>query len=159
MKATTDELIAAVEIEASPSTVWSLVTDVARLASWSPQVHRTVVLGNPLRQGTWFVNLNHKGLLHWPTSARVVRFEPHTDFAFRVTENFTVWSYRLEPIPGPGGALHTRLTHRRETPHGISPASMILTRLALGGQKTFSAQLQIGMEETLANIKTEAEAL
>ena len=159
MNSTPDELIAAVEIEASPSTVWSLVTDVARMASWSPQVVKTVVLGSPLRQGTWFLNVNHKGKLHWPTTARVTRFVPHTDFAFRTTENFTVWSFHLEPIPGPAGALHTRLTQKRETPNGISPASKILTRLALGGEKRFTAELQLGMEETLATIKTEAEAL
>lgn len=159
MNATTDELQAAVEIEASPATVWSLITDVARMASWSPQVVRTVVLGNPLREGTWFININHRGLLHWPTSARVVRFVPHTDFAFRVTENFTVWSFHLEPQAGPEGALHTRLTQRRETPNGVSVLSKGLTRVALGGQKAFTAELQEGMEETLARVKTEAEAL
>jgi uncharacterized protein YndB with AHSA1/START domain len=159
MNSTTDELIAAVEIEASPSTVWSLVTDVARMASWSPQVVKTVVLGSPLRQGTWFVSINHKGMLHWPTSARVTTFVPHTDFAFRITENFTVWSFHLEPVVGPGGALHCRLTQKRQTPHGISPLSKVLTRVALGGQPTFNAELQLGMEETLVRIKAEAEAL
>lgn len=150
--ATQAPLEATITIEAPPVRVWALVTDVARMSSWSPQVWRTVVLGGPLRLGTRFVNVNHKGWKHWPTSAKVVRFEPHRDFAFRIVENRTIWSYTLEEVPG-----GTRVTHRRETPDGVAPISNTLVGLALGGQKPFLADLRAGMRQTLEGIKAEAE--
>lgn len=147
------ELAAEIEIDAPPATVWALVTDVARMAEWSPQVVRSFVLGGPVRQGTTFVNLNRRGPLFWPTRAKVVRFTPHRDFAFRIAENWTVWSFELEPTPSGG----TRVTQRRETPRGISGLSTGLTRIAFGGQETFTGELADGMRQTLARVKAEAE--
>jgi uncharacterized protein YndB with AHSA1/START domain len=151
--ATGSDLEATTTVAASPAQVWALVTDVARMAEWSPQVVRTVVLGGPVRRGTRFLNLNHQGWKHWPTSAKVVRFEPHRDFAFRITENRTVWSFQLEPTDD-GGTL---VTHRRETPEGISLVSRALTAAALGGQEPFRTELLEGMRRTLARVKAELE--
>ena len=147
------ELEESVEVAASPERVWSLVTDLPRMAAWSPQVVKTIVLGHPVRRGTRTININRRGPLVWPTRSKVVRFEPHHDFAFRIAENTVVWSFRLEPT-----ATGTRVTQRRETPHGISGISRGLTRVALGGQETFSSELRDGMRQTLARIKAEAEA-
>lgn len=147
------QLETSVEIAAPPVKVWSLVTDVARMASWSPQVARTVVLGRPLRKGTRFFNVNRRGFAFWPTSAQVVRFQPHREFAFRVVENWTIWSFSLEETAS-GGTL---LVQRRETPRGISPVSRALVKVAFGGQETFGAELLEGMEHTLARVKAEAE--
>jgi len=147
-----DELKAAITINASPAQVWALVTDVARMSAWSPQVARTFVLGGPVRLGTRFVNLNHAGWKHWPTSAKVVRFTPHSDFAFRVTENRTVWSFQLVPT-----ADGTLVTQRRQTPDGIAPVSGLLVNLALGGQDRFVPALLEGMAQTLERMKAELE--
>jgi uncharacterized protein YndB with AHSA1/START domain len=151
--ATGSELKATLTVAAPPAQVWALVTDVARMGEWSPQVVRTFVLGGPTRLGTRFVNLNHQGWKHWPTSAKVVRFEPHRDFAFRITENRTVWSFQLEPTADGG----TFITHRRETPHGISAVSNVLVAAALGGQGSFVPELLEGMGRTLDRIKAELE--
>ncbi len=150
----TPDLVETVEIAAPPAAVWALISDVARMSSWSPQVVRTVVRGSVVRQGTRFVNLNRKGPLFWPTRARVVRFAPHTDFAFRIDDNYAVWSFDLAPTPE-GGTL---LTQRRETPHGISGISRFLTRTVLGGQEQFTTHLRAGMRQTLERVKAEAEA-
>lgn len=147
------ELEASIDIAAPPATVWALVTDVTKMAAWSPQVVKTFVLGGPIRRGTRFVNINHQGWKHWPTTAKVVRFTPHQDFAFTVLENNTVWSFELQPIEG-----GTRLIQRRETPRGISALSKVLTKVALGGQEPFVAELLTGMEKTLARVKADAEA-
>ncbi|MFT4289416.1 SRPBCC family protein [Nocardioides sp.] len=149
-----DELQTTITIEATPAQVWALVTDVKRMNEWSPQVVKTVVLGGPLRLGTRFVNLNRQGWKRWPTTAKVVRFQPHADFAFRVTENGTIWSFQLGPTDD-GGTL---VTHRRETPNGISALSRVLTKVALGGQEPFVAELRAGMAQTLARVKAEAES-
>lgn len=145
------ELKATITVAAAPAQVWALVTDVARMSEWSPQVVRSVVLGGPVRRGVRFVNLNRRGLKRWPTSAKVVRFEPHRDFAFRITENRTVWSFQLEPTAD-GGTL---ITHRRETPDGTSPVSNFLIAAFLGGQESFIPELLEGMSLTLERLKAE----
>jgi hypothetical protein len=122
------------------------------MSSWSPQVARTYVLGGPVRLGTRFFNLNHDGWKHWPTTAQVVRFAPHRDFAFRIGENRTIWSFALEEIDG-----GTRVTQRRETPDGISAVSNVLVEIGLGGQERFVADLLEGMSQTLERIKAEVE--
>jgi hypothetical protein len=152
MTATADtQLEQSIEIAATPAQVWALVTDLPRMASWSPQVVKTFVRG-PVRQGTRTLNVNRRGLLVWPTRAKVVRFEPHREFAFRVKDNFTIWSFTLEPT-----ATGTRVTQRRETPDGISDISVRLTRVALGGQEQFRSELLDGMRQTLERLKADAE--
>lgn len=148
------ELQASIDIDAAPAQVWALVTDVPRMASWSPQVVRTKVKGGVVKNGATFSNLNRQGLLFWPTAAKVVRFEPHRDFAFRVKENRTIWSFELADN-GSGG---TTLTQRREVPQGISQVSLTLTKVVLGGVESFTRRLEQGMNETLAKVKVEAEA-
>jgi uncharacterized protein YndB with AHSA1/START domain len=142
-----------IEVQAPPATVWALVSDLARMASWSPQVVRTIVRGRPVQEGTRFFNLNRRGLLFWPTQAEVVACEPHTELAFRIKENWTVWSFTLEPTESGG----TRVTERRCAPDGISGVSKGLTRIALGGQQVFTDELLAGMRETLERVKAEAE--
>lgn len=150
------QLEQSIEIAASPAQVWALVSDVRRMAQWSPQVVRSVVLGGSVREGASFVNLNRSGLLFWPTTATVVRFTPHADFAFRIPLNRTVWSFALEPVPV-AGVPGTRLTQRRETPEGISATSNALVGVAMGGSARFADELTAGMRQTLERIKAEAE--
>jgi uncharacterized protein YndB with AHSA1/START domain len=148
------QLEATTDIDASPAQVWALVTDVKRMAEWSPQVVRCTIKGDGVEKGTRFSNLNRQGLLFWPTKGKVVRFDPHRDFAFRIAENRTIWSFELAPLPGGG----TRVTQRRELPDGIAPISLSLTKVALGGVDKFTERLRVGMGETLDRIKAEAEA-
>jgi len=148
------QLEASIEIDAPPVQVWALISDPRRMSSFSTQVVRTIVRGRgPVGEGTTFVNLNHRGPVFWPTQAVVVRCEPHTEFAFRIKENYTIWAFTLEPTASGG----TRLTQRRETPKGISKLSTSLTKVALGGVPRFTGELQAGMHETLAKIKAAAE--
>lgn len=142
-----------IEIEAPPATVWALVTDLPRMARWSPQVVRSRVKGGEVRLGATFSNLNRRKLLFWPTAGKVVRYTPESELAFKIRENKTVWSFRLEPTATGG----TRLTQRRETPDGISDISLRLTKVALGGQQRFTEDLRDGMRQTLERIKAEAE--
>ena len=100
------------------------------------------------------VNVNRRGLLVWPTQSKVVRFVPEREIAFRVKENWTVWSYTLEPTEDGG----TRVTARREAPTGISDVSVKLTTTVLGGVEAFTDELREGMQQTLARIKADAES-
>ena len=60
------QLEESIEVAAPPAKVWSLLTDLPRMASWSPQVVKTLVR-RPVRLGTRSFNLNRRGLLFWPT--------------------------------------------------------------------------------------------
>lgn len=142
-----------IDIAAEPATVWALVTDLPRMASWSPQVLRTIVRRSPVGHGTSTININRRGPLVWPTRSEVVRFEPHSEFAFRIKENRSIWSFSLTPT-GTG----TRVVQRRSVPDGLSSVSGLLTKKVLGGQQTFQAELREGMRQTLERIKAEAEA-
>jgi uncharacterized protein YndB with AHSA1/START domain len=142
-----------ITIDAAPERVWSLVSDLGRMSRWSPQVVRTIVWGRPIRLGTKMINVNRRGPLVWPTQTRVVRFEPREQIAFRVKDNFTIWSFTLAS-DGAGGTV---LTQRREAPDGISPMSRTLTDAVLGGVASFQTELGVGMRETLAKIKVDAE--
>lgn len=148
----TAQLHATIDIDASPERVWSLVTDLPRMASWSPQVVKTFVRG-PVERGTRALNINRRGLLVWPTRSKVVVFEPHREFAFRILDNATIWAFVLEPT-----ATGTRVTHERRTPDGITPISTRLQDVVLGGVETFTGELAAGMQQTLTRIKAEAEA-
>ena len=143
---------ATTEIDAPPAKVWALVSDLRNMARWSPQVVRTFVK-SPVGEGSTMFNINRRKLLVWPTQSMVVRFVPEQEIAFKVKENYTVWSYQLEPTESGG----TRLTSRREAPKGISDLSVGLTKRALGGVDVFTTELQQGMEQTLEKIKADAE--
>ncbi len=142
-----------VQIDAPPVKVWALVSDLPRLAEWSPQVVSSKVRdGGSMREGARLRNLNRRGLLIWPTNSKVLTFEPHRLIAFVVTDNQAVWSFEIEPT-----ATGSRLTHRRETPRGLSKISLFLTEKVLGGQERFTAELERGMAQTVARVKAEAE--
>ncbi|MDP3893973.1 SRPBCC family protein [Nocardioides sp.] len=143
-----------IEVDAPPVQVWALVSDLPRMASWSPQVAKTIVRGGPVTLGTRTLNINRRGALVWPTRSKVIRFEPHREIAFRVKDNKTIWSFSLEESPAGG----TVVTQRREAPDGLSTISIRLTDLVFGGQTSFAAELREGMRQTLTRIKAEAES-
>ena len=146
-------LEATIEIDAPPGAVWELLSDLRNMARWSPQVVRTFVRGRgEVGVGTRLFNINRRKLLFWPTQAMIVRFSPQKEIAFRIKENFVVWSYELEET-----AAGTRVTARREAPHGVSDLSVGLTKAALGGVEQFSRELVEGMNQTLRRIKADAE--
>jgi hypothetical protein len=122
------------------------------MASWSPQVVKTFVRG-PVQRGTKALNINRRGPLLWPTRSKVVAFEPHHEFAFRIKDNAAIWAFVLEPTE-----TGTRLVHERRTPDGIVPISLTLQKHVLGGVERFTGELKSGMQQTLTRIKAEAEA-
>ena len=145
-------LEASIDIAAPPAVVWGLVSDLRNMPRWSPQTMKSIRRGGT-GLGARFLNLNRSGLLVWPTQSKVVRFEEGTEIAWRVKENFTIWSIRLEPSPDGG----TRVIQKREAPDGISDVSVKLTKVAFGGVPKFTETLQADMVRTLARIKAAAE--
>ncbi|GAB2640785.1 SRPBCC family protein [Gordonia jinhuaensis] len=138
-----------IDIDASPEKVWAVISDLSRMGEWSPQCRKQIVRGGPVKVGTKTININRRGLLVWPTTATVVRYEPNKEIAYRINENNTVWSYTITPN-GDG----VRLTERREAPEGTTKVSQFLVDKVLGGEKDFEAELSRGIDDTLARIKT-----
>ncbi|MGB6052342.1 MAG: SRPBCC family protein, partial [Rhodococcus sp. (in: high G+C Gram-positive bacteria)] len=90
-------LEASIDVEATPEQVWKVVSDLERMGEWSPQCKKMKVFGGDVRKGTTTLNINRKGMLVWPTTAKVVEFQPNKAIAFRIVENKTIWSYTLTP--------------------------------------------------------------
>jgi uncharacterized protein YndB with AHSA1/START domain len=145
-------LEATIEIDAPREKVWALICDIERMSSWSPQVVRSTVNGDVVGLGTTFANENQQDEVVWPTNAKVVRFDPPRDFAFKIKENRLVWSFELQPLPGGG----TRVTERRECPDGITELSIRYTEAYLDGVEKFTERQRAGMQETLERLKAEA---
>lgn len=148
-------LEASIDIAAPPAAVWDLVSDLRNMSRWSPQCRKTIVRGPVMREGTKLININRRGLLFWPTQAMVTEFVPEQRIAFRIRENWTIWSFELSPTPDGG----THVVQRREAPKGISDVSVGLTKAVLGGVEVFTTELVQGMNQTLQKIKNDAEAV
>lgn len=151
---------ASIDIDAAPAAVWAQVSDLRNMARWSPQTARSILRGGGSATGVGarFLNINRKGVLVWPTQSKVVRYDEPTaanggEIAWRVKENFTIWSLRLAPNATGG----TTLTSTREAPDGISDVSVRLTNVAFGGVPKFTSTLQDDMGKTLARIKASVE--
>lgn len=142
-----------VDIAATPSVVWNLVSDLKRMGEWSPQCRKMIVFGKEVKRGTRTLNLNGRGKLRWPTNAKVVAFEPNRRLAFQIVENRTIWTYDLEATE-----FGTRLTESRSAPKGVSKVSNVLTQNVLGGTDNFEVELDGGINTTLSRIKAAAEA-
>jgi uncharacterized protein YndB with AHSA1/START domain len=142
-------LQAQVEINAPVAKVWRLVTDFSRMPEWSPQCRMMKPLG-PLRPGARTVNLNR---LFLPTTSTVTELIPERKLAFRINANHTVWSYELEPT-----AAGTRLVESRHAENGVTLVSKLVVNLLFGGFGRFDIELLDGMNQSLARIKTAAEA-
>lgn len=147
-------LTTSLTIDASPEHVWSIVSDLGRMGEWSPQCRKVIVRGSDVTLGTRMININRDGWKVWPTRTAVVRYEPNREIAFRVRDNNSVWSYRLEPSPE-GGTL---LTETRDVSAGTTSISKVLIEKVLGGESAFEADLLAGMRRTLTRVKAEAEA-
>ncbi|WP_183097845.1 SRPBCC family protein [Nocardioides pelophilus] len=146
-------LEATIDMAATPEEIWPLVSDLPRMASWSPQVVRSIQRGHG-GLGATTVNINRSGWKVWPTRSKVIRFEPPRELAFRVKDNKTIWSYALEPLADGG----TRVVVRREAPDGLAPISVRLQDAVLGGVEKFDAEVLAGMKQTLERLKAEVEA-
>lgn len=142
-------LEASTEIKASAEQVWKVVSDLKRMGEWSPQCRKIIVRGGgPITLGTKTINVNKRGLLVWPTTAKVVRYEPNKEIAYRIKENGSVWSFTITPSDN-----GVKLTERREAPNNTSKVSQVLINVAMGGEKPFDAELVDGMNQTLTKIK------
>jgi uncharacterized protein YndB with AHSA1/START domain len=91
---------ASIEIEASPETVYDLVSDVTRVGQWSPEATGTVGHPHHLKVGDRFWGLNRKGLWRWFTHCTIRVADRGQRFVFDVDlgpSEVSRWTYEFEP--------------------------------------------------------------
>lgn len=145
-------LEASIDIAAPPEKVWTVLGDLRRMSELSPTTVKMVALGG-VRDGAFTVNVNKVGWKIYPTTSRIVRFEPNKALAFRMNENRTVWAYELEPTATGTRVVETRTVDAKGLPGWLRGA----IKVAMGGEEKFEADLVSGMRETLSKVKDAAE--
>ena len=144
------QLLHEVEINAPVERVWELISDVRNAPQWSSQARKVFAFGGTTKLGTFSVNLNHRGVIAWPTWAKVTDFQPGKRFANEVGMAGATWVFELEPGPKDGT---TRLRQFRETyyPRGFI-AGRIVTP-AMGGEQPYNEFMGARVGESLEEIK------
>jgi uncharacterized protein YndB with AHSA1/START domain len=139
-----------ITVDVPPAQVYAAVSDVRRMARWSPECFATL---------TWargrFVGFNRRGPFVWFTTCRVVVAEPSEEFAFDVTTfgmPVSRWGYRLAAVPS--GTEVTEYWKDRRT-----RGAWVLGRIFTGrATKERPAVNRDGMRVTLERLKRELEA-
>lgn len=147
------ELRAETTIDAAPDRVWATLTDLSRMRAWSPELVGMVPLKRGgLRAGQWYLGINRRKGVLWPTRNVVVTLEPGRALAWDTRTSGSRWIYELSP-EGTG----TRLVHRRPVPRKLTLVSRAFAAVALGGTVHHADELEAGMTQTLARLKAEIE--
>ncbi|MCB0971182.1 MAG: SRPBCC family protein [Acidimicrobiales bacterium] len=145
-----------VHMDASPTDVWALVSDVTRIGEFSPETFEAEWLDGATgpEVGARFrghVKRNGRGPIYW-SPCEVVECEPERAFAFAVgsaSRPLNTWRYELAPAEGGG----TDVTESFELT-GILPMKLYWAVLGWARGKTNRE----GMQTTLERIRAVVEA-
>jgi uncharacterized protein YndB with AHSA1/START domain len=148
------ELRAEAIVDASPERVWDLLTDFSRMPEWSPELVRMVPLKpGGLRVGQWYLGINRRKAVVWPTRSVVAALEPGRRLAWDTKSSGAQWIWELEPAEG-----GTRVVHRRPVPRTLTALSRAFAPVLLGGGPEHADELEQGMARTVAGLKAAAES-
>lgn len=149
--ATTGE--ARITINATPRTIYNLISDIPRMGEWSPECYRCEWLdgADAAVPGAKFRGHNRLGKVRWHTDAEITAAEPGQELAFTVLHKTgreeTLWRYRFRPI----SADSTEVVESYQ--FLWCPLVNRIAELPVPRDK----QLRRGIEQTLNRLKTTAE--
>lgn len=147
------ELHAETTVDAPPETVWAALTDLSRMPDWSPELVKMIPLKRGgLRMGQWYVGVNRRKAVVWPTRNVVATLEPGRTLAWDTRTSGSRWIYELSP-EGTG----TRVVQRRPVPKKLTFVGNFFAMAFLGGKESHADELEAGMVETLARFKAAVE--
>jgi uncharacterized membrane protein len=146
---------ASVEMAAPPGEVWRVVADLRRMPEFSPELRKVVPLRGRQGIGQVVLGINRRKAVVWPTTSRVVRWEPGRAVAWHTRESGATWVYEIEPATV-GGRPGSRVTARRVLP-SYTLGSKLLTPV-LGGAAGHDHELADGLRTTLERIRAAVEA-
>ena len=148
------ELRAEATIAAPPDKVWALVTDTTRMPDWSPELVKMLPLkGGGMRKGQWYLGINRRKGVVWPTRSVVAVLERGRAVAWDTKSSGARWIWELSPA-GEG----TQVVHRRPVPDRLTLVSRLFAPVFLGGSEDHADELEVGMARTVAALKAVAEA-
>jgi uncharacterized protein YndB with AHSA1/START domain len=139
-----------VEMKASPEQVWQVVSDLRRMPEFSPELRKAFVVGKT-GVGATIIGINCRKAVVWPTTSKVVRWEPGRAVAWKTRESGATWVYELEPT-----ATGTSVTGRRVLPRFTFGTSLLGP--VIGGAQGHDAELAAGIRTTLERIRASVEA-
>ena len=141
-----------ITVAASPEAVYAAVSDVHRIARWSPECFAVWVWRRRGTQPERFIGWNRRGAYVWFTTCRVVTADPGREFAFDVTtfgQPVSRWGYRMTAADG--GTLITEWWQDRR-----NPTAFRLGRLFTGSSARQRPEVnRDGMRKTLSRLKRE----
>jgi uncharacterized protein YndB with AHSA1/START domain len=153
-------------IDADATTVYAMVTDIARMGDWSPENVGGRWLGAAtLEMGARFRGDNRRGLrgpnpngaLRWHTVCTVTEVDPRHRFAFTVAflgREVAEWCYSFEETGGMC-TVTERWTDRRSEPDRHIDDAYVRFALRMKDRGQWNLQ---NIRTTLANLKEKAEA-
>ncbi|HEY3735770.1 MAG TPA: SRPBCC family protein [Streptosporangiaceae bacterium] len=149
------EVAERITVGVPPADVYRAVSDVRRMARWSPECFATLVWSRRDGAPARFVGFNRRGPWVWFTTCHVVTAEPGRQFAFDVTTfglPVSRWSYQLTAA-GPGTEITERWLDQR------GRGARILGRVFTGRVAASRPEAnREGIRTTLDRLKRELEA-
>jgi hypothetical protein len=147
---------ASTHVDASPTVLYDVVSDVRRMGEWSPECRRCEWIDGATGPavGARFKGSNRRGVARWSTKPRVVAADPGREFAFvigHLGRDMTRWSYQFEST-----SEATNVTESFEMLRDM-PWYFRFTNRLLMGVKDRQADLETNMAETLRRLKTAVE--
>lgn len=147
------ELRAETTVAATPDRVWELLTDLPRMCEWSPELVGLYPLKpGGLRVGQWYLGINRRGPVIWPTRSVLAVLDPGRSLAWDTATSGARWIWELEE-DGAG----TRVVHRRPVPTRLTLLSRVFAPIALGGGAGHADALEQDMQVSVARLKAAAE--
>ena len=154
MSAADRELRAEADVAAPPERVWAQLTDFSKMPDWSPELVRMVPLKRGgLRVDQWYLGINRRKAVVWPTRSVVAELDPGRALAWDTRSSGARWIWELSPAAG-----GTRVVHRRPVPRRLTGLSKVFAGAFLGGVEGHADELETGMAETVARLKVAVES-
>ncbi len=146
------ELRAEATIDASPEQVWAHLTDFSRMPEWSPELVKMVpITRGGLRVGQWYLGINRRKAVVWPTRSVLAVVDPRRCVAWDTPSSGARWVWELAPA-----GKSTHVVHRRPVPRALTRQSRAFARAFLGGDG-HTDELEEGMARTVARLKAAVE--
>ena len=147
------ELRAEAVIDAPADRVWALLTDLSQMPDWSPELVRMVPLKRGgLRVGQWYLGINRRKAVIWPSRSVVAVVEPGRSLAWDTKTSGARWIWELTP-----DGDRTHVVHRRPVPGALTPLGRFFAAGLLGGADEHADELEAGMAQTVSRLKAAVE--
>ena len=138
-----------------PAAAYQAVSDVRRMARWSPECFAVLVWSRKDGLPARFVGLNRRGPWVWFTTCYVVAARPGEELAFDVTTfgmPVARWSYRMTAA---GGGTEVTESWWDQRGRGAHALGRVFTGKVANNRAEANRE---GMRTTLARLKRELEA-